>query len=261
MNEEKLKSFIQSFLDARKTGEIESEISHHDLMESYRDWQRKNILDCEKLKNYSDAEFAEIFGEMFDYSDGDASSHALNRGMHFKSTESRIAVRPAFINMVNHIVNSKEERFDLLEELLGPNSRYKVPGIGLHMATTLINALYPDVPPINRTTKEFFANIGEQLPTKISDAQHEVSQFFERVVELSNNELNYDDANHMLWYSSNTDSGRRFMEENFAVTFENKLVTRKKPTKSNKKPQTHEERVAEYAARLQAIHDQSLTGE
>lgn len=257
MNKENLNSLIESYIRAKAAGEFGEVTDYHELMEKNREWQLSNILDVDKLKAYSDSEFAEKFGEMFDYSDGDASSHALNRGMHFKTDESRIEVRPAFERAVEFIVNSDNDRFELLAELLDSNSPYKVFGIGSHMATTLINAKYPDVPPINGTTREFFNNIGEPLPTNISDAQHVVSDFFNEVIELSNGRLNYDDANHMLWYSSNTESGRRFMEQNFNVTFENKIAVRKNKGAARKKALTHEERVAEYFAHLQAIQNQS----
>lgn len=259
MDKEKLVSLIQSFIRAKDSGEFDDEKDYNDLMESYREWQRDNILDYKKLKGYSDAEFVEKFGEMFDYSDGDASSHALNRGMHFKTDESRLAVRSIFENTVGYIINEENDRFELLEEVLDPNSPYKVPGIGTHMATTLINAKYPDVPPINSVTKDFFNNIGEPLPTKLSEAQREVNRFFNEVIELSQGKLNFDDANHILWYTSKVDSGREFMRQNYAVTFENKSLARRRATTKRVKPLTHDERVAEYFKHLQAIQDQAAS--
>ncbi|MBR3256327.1 hypothetical protein IKG10_01515 [Candidatus Saccharibacteria bacterium] len=261
MGKDKLNSLIQSYIRAKESGEFGEETNYNDLMESYREWQRENILDYKKLKGYSDSEFAEKFGEMFDYSDGDASSHALNRGMHFKTDESRLAVRSAFENTVGYIVNPENDRFELLEEVLDTNSPYKVPGIGTHMATTLINAKYPDVPPINSVTKEFFSNIGEPLPAKLSDAQHEVNHLFSEILELSHGKLDFDDANHILWYTSKIESGRAFMRQNYAVTFENKTATRKKSATARKKPLTHEERVADYLAHFQALQNQATEEE
>ncbi len=244
-------------MQAKESGELDEEEQYNELMESYREWQRSNILDYKKLENYSDAEFIQKFGEMFDYSDGDASSHALNRGMHFKSDESRLAVRSVFQNTISYILDEKNDRFLLLEEILSPNSPYKVPGIGPHMATTLINAKYPDVPPINGVTKEFFSNIGEILPTKLSDAQREVNRFFNEIVKLSNGELNFDDANHILWYTIKVESGREFMRQNYGITFENKNSIKRRPKVNRKKTLTHEERVEEFYKHLKAIHEQA----
>ncbi len=267
MNKEKLTNLIQSYIRAKESGELrEEEINsgqpvddkdYHELMESYRKWQLENILDYDKLTHYSDAEFAEKFGEMYDYSDGNASSHALNRGMHFKTDESRIAARPAFEDAVQYINNSPDDRFELLETIDDKNSPHKVYGLGPHMITTLVNAKYPDVPPVNTTTREFFANIGEPLPVKRSEAQRIVSQFFDDVVELSGGKLNYDEANHILWYSKNIESGRRFMEQNYGVTFEKKTRTHRRAA-AHKKALTHEERVAEALAQLRTIHDQAM---
>ena len=255
MNNQKIEGLIQTFIRAKKAGDLDGELNYHELMDNCRKWQLENILDYEKLTHYSDAEFATKFGEMFDYSDGSATSHALNRGMHFKTNESRLAVRSAFENMVSFINNPDNDRFEIIEEILKPNSSFKVPGLGIHIVTTLVNAKYPDVPPINNTTNEFFKNIGEPLPAKLPEAERIVSQFFNDIVELSHGELNIDDANHIFWFSKSIESGRRYMEQNYAVTFENKVVHRK--TTARKKVLTHDEQVAEIYAHLKAIQEQA----
>lgn len=254
MNRQLLEKLIQNFIQAKNSGELGDEQDYNDRMEGYRKWLLENILDYDKLTHYSDAEFAQKFGEMFDHTDGSASSHGLTRGMHFNTTESRLAVRNNFENLIAYITNPDNDRFELLETALDPKSPYKVPGIGAHVLTSLINAKYPDVPPVNGTTKEFFNNIGDPLPTKLSDAQRTVAEFFNEVVELSHGELNYDDANHILWYTKTVASGREFMMENYSVTFENKVPRRRA---SSKKPLTHEERVAEAFAHLKAIQEQA----
>ena len=251
INDEKLKKLIQTYIQAKNSGELGDEENYHERMESYRKWQLENILDYDKLTHYSDEEFATKFGEMFDYSDGAGNSRSRNRIIHFKTDESRLAVRQKFEQMIHFILDPNNDPFTLLEKILEPNSEYKVPGIGEHMTTTFINAKYPNVPPINSSTKKFFANIGEPLPVKCSDAQHIVNEFFNDVVEYSNGELTYDDANHICWYSSKIESGRRFMEQYYSVTFENKLV-------HHRARADQEETVDDIYARLMAIHEQAI---
>lgn len=256
LNNQNLNDLVQNFINARKSGELDEFSNYHELMEGYRAWQRENILDLDKLKGYSDAEYAEVFGEMFDNSDGTASSHSLNRGMHFKSDESRLAVRRQFENMVGFIVDKENDRFELLSEIKKPDSPYKVPGIGDHIITTLVNAMYPDVPPVNGTTREFFANIGEPLPTSDTEAQRIVSDLFKRIVDTSHDELNFDDANMILWFTRTCDSGRKFMEDRFNATFENK-VRKGRTRAASRKVLTHDEQVAEIYAHLKAIQEQA----
>ena len=181
------------------------------LMEQYRAWQRENILDYDKLVNYSDEEFVKVFGEMFDHADGTPSSHGLARGMHFNTPESRLEVRKQFEKAVKHILDSEEKRFELLDEILGKDSEYRVPGLGKHMMTTLINAAYPDVPPINGTTVEFFKAIGRPLAAGLTEQQKEVSEFFDEMVELSGGDMTPDDVNLMFWYAKTNQTGENYM--------------------------------------------------
>ena len=256
MNNDILLNLIQTYIRAKASGELEDETFHNEKIEAYRTWLCENILDYDKLKNYSDNEFATKFGEMYDHTDGTASSHALNRGMHFKSDESRIKIRNQFENLISFINNPDNDRYELLENI---NSRkdLKIFGLGDHIVTSLINAKYPEVPPVNATTKTFFSNIGEPLPSNISESQRIVGDFMNNVVNLSNNELTLDDANHLFWYTKDIDSGRNFMKQNFGVTFENKLRRRSART-THKTPKTREEILAETIAHLQAIHDQAM---
>lgn len=255
--QEKMRGLIQAYIKAKQARALEDENDYDLKIDRYRKWQCENILDLEKLKNYSDAEFAQKFGEMFDFSDGSESAHGLARGMHFKTDEKRLAIRTAFENLIGYINDHEDNRFELLEEVLSPTSPYKVPGLGIHMVTTLINAKYPDVPPINETTKDFFKNIGEPLPTKISAAQLVVRDFFENMLSLANDELNLDDVNHICWFSKTIDSGREYMAQNFPGTFDNTNRPRRISRVARKRILTPEERHAEILARLESIHKQA----
>lgn len=249
----KMQGLIEAYQKAKASGELGNETNYDAKMENYRKWQRENILDLEKLHNYSDAEFAEKFGEMYDYTDGTNSAHARAR-MHFSTTEKRLAVRNSFENLVGYINDHENDRFMLLEEVLNPESPYKVLGIGPHIATALINAKYPDVPPINEVTKDFFRNIGEALPTEISNQQRMVNEFFADMKALSNDELTLDDINHICWYSKTIPSGRAFMKSNFPSTFNDEGEPRR-TTNRRKKHLTREEQIAERIAELEAIRN------
>lgn len=251
----KLKSLIDAYQTSKASGELEEETEYGARMESYRKWLRENILDLEKLHNYSDADFSEKFGELFDYVDGNPG---LTRGMHFKSNEKRLEVRTQFENMVGFINGHENDRYSLLDEILNPNSAYKVPGLGKHVVTALINAKYPDVPPINATTRDFFKNIGETLPTETSEQQREVNQFFTDMKALSNDELTLDDINHICWYTKNIPSGISFMESNFPSTYEREDRPRRASVSRKKKHMTREEQLAARIAELEAIRNRSI---
>ena len=246
---DKMQGLIDAYLRAKQSGELEEETSYGDKIEAIRKWQRENILDLNKLKNYSDEEFAEKFGEMFDHTDGSVSMHNLAK-MRFSKIEKRLAVRNQFENLVGYITSHENDRFELLEEILNPTSPYKVSGLGSHIATTLINSEYPDVPPINETTKEFFRNIDEPLPLNITEQQREVNRFFAEMNDL-NNELTLDDINHICWYSKTIPSGREFMKANFPATFKSEEHPRRT---TRRKRMTREEQMAARLAELQAIN-------
>ena len=255
MNNDILSNLIQSYIHAKDLGEFDDETYYHEKIEGYREWLQKNILDYDKLANYSDSEFILKFEQMYDHTDGSASSHALNLGMHFKSPESRLEIRDKFQSMIVYINNPENDRFKLLEDIR-TNDSIKVPGLGNHVITSLINAKYPDVPPVNGTTKEFFSNIGEPLPSNISESQRIVKEFIDSAINLSNDKLNLDDGNHIFWYVKEVDSGRAFMKNNFNVIYTE--PTRKQKRLARKKALTEEEKLAEAIARLQAVHDQAM---
>ena len=255
MNNDILSNLIQSYIRAKEAGEFDDETYYHEKMEAYRKWLRENILDYNKLTNYSDPEFAIKFGEMYEHTDGGASSHALNRGMHFKTPESRIRTRAKFESMIAYINNPKNDRFELLNNIRNTES-LKVSGLGDHIISSLINAKYPEVAPVNTTTKEFFNNIGEPLPSNISKSQHRVNEFIDNVVNLSNDELTLDDGNHIFWYAKEVDSGREFMKNNFNVIYTE--PTRRQKRLARKKNLTPEEKLAATIAHLQAVHDQAM---
>ena len=191
---------------------------YSELMGKYRIWQRENILDYDKLTNYSDEQYAKVFWEMWDYSDGSLNSHNRVRGHYFKTPEQRLEVRARFEKTIKHIVESSENRFELLEEILDKNSGYKISGLGSHIMTTLVNAQYSDIPVINETTAAFFRRIGWAFPSRLSEQQRAVSEFFNEMVSLSNDELTFDDINLMLWFATTNESAKAYMDENFPNT-------------------------------------------
>lgn len=254
--QEKLRGLIDEYIKARDARQLEDENDYCEKIAGYRKWLNENILDINKLKNYSDEEFARKFGEMFDYMDGGNSVRGLTRGMHFNSDDRRLAVRSSFENMISYICNESNDHFVMLDEVLNPNSPYKVPGLGSHVATALINAKYPDVPPINATTKEFFKNIGDPLPNERERQQQVVRDFFADMKNLSDSKLTNDDINHIFWYSKTIDSGRDYMMRNFPETFDNTVRVRRSRG-PRKRIMTREERIAERIAELQAIQNQA----
>ena len=252
---EKMHGLIVTYLKAKQSGELDEEIDFCARMENNRTWLRDNILNLEKLKNYADDEYAKKFGEMFDYTDGSASANGLARGMHFSTNEKRLAVRTQFENLIGYITNQDNDRFAMLEEALNPNSPYKVPGLGRHMVSALINAAYPEVPSINNTTEDFFRNIGEPLPTGLSNQQRTVGNFFAEMKDLDN-ELTLDDVDHICWYSKTIPSGREYMQSNFPGTFNSEDAPRHRTGRRAKKL-TPEEQLAARIAELQAIQNQA----
>lgn len=255
MNNEVLKSLIQSYIRAKDLGEFDDETYYHEKIDGYRDWLRENILDLDKLKSYSDAEYVSKFEQMYNHTDGGASSHALNLGMHFKSPESRLEIRDKFESVIAYINDPKNDCFKLLEDIRTDVS-LKVPGLGDHIISSLINAKYPEVAPVNGTTKEFFSNIGEPLPSNISESQHIVNEFINNVISLSNGQLTLDDGNHIFWFAKEVDSGHEFMKNHFNVIYTE--PTRKQKRLARKKVLTEEEKLAEAIAHLQAVHDQAM---
>lgn len=249
----KMKGLIDAYLKAKQTDELGEEIDFNIRMENNRAWLKENILNLEKLKNYSDTEFAEIFGEMFDHTDGDPRSNSFYRGMHFSTNEKRLAVRDKFESMIGYIANHNNDSFDMLKETIESTGSYKVPELGEHMVSALINAEYPDVPSANMVTKDFFNNIGEPLPTELLAKHREVREFFKDMQAL-NNDLTLDDIDHIFWYSKNVDSGRNFMLSNFPTTFNDEDNTRKRAARHRRaKKMTPEEQLAARIAELQAI--------
>lgn len=235
--ESKMQGLISAYLEAKKSGKLGEETYYGERMERYREWQRTNILDYDKLTGYSDEDFVQIFGEMFDNSDGSVSSHNLARGMHFKTAEKRLTVRQQFEGLIRYIIDPNNDRFKLLEEVLDTSSPYKVPGLGSHSLTTLINSQYPDVPPVNGTTKAFFRNIGLSFPSKLPEQQRAACQFFAEMVALSGGTLTLDDVNLICWFSKEIESGANYMRQAFPDTFEKRLrkkSTNKKPADKNK---------------------------
>lgn len=254
--EDKMKGLIDAYLKAKQTDELGEEIAFNDRMKNNRAWLKDNILNLEKLKNYSDAEFAEKFGEMFDHTNGSASANARARGMYFNTNEKRLAVRNQFENMVGYIVNHDGDHFDIVAEVTAENSAYGVHGIGPHMASALVNAEYPDVPAVNTDTKDFFRNIGEPLPKEMAKQQHEVGKFFADMLAL-NSELTLDDVDHICWYSKTIPSGCEYMMSNFPTTFVSENNTRRNTTRRRAKKMTPEEQLAARIAELQAIQARS----
>lgn len=259
MDKDRLETLVQTYINAKKSDEFgEREISYCDLMESYRKWLRENILDYKKLTNYSDAEFSEKFGEMYLHTDGAPNHNNRNLRMHFNSSESRIAIRSRFEKLIDYILNYEGDKIEILEKLADPDGRYKIKGIGEHILSSLISAKYPEVPPINGTSREFFDNIGDPLPANYTDGLRTIAEFFEDVIKLSNGELGSDDANHIFWYSKNIESGRRFMELNYQTTFEKKAKKKNPLSKNRKKILSYEEEFDVGYADLMAVHEAAM---
>lgn len=255
MNNDTLSTLIASYIRAKDAGEFEDETYYHEKIEDYRKWLRENILDYTKLTNYSDSEYIIKFGEMYEHTDGGASSHALNRGMHFKSPESRLEVRSKFESMIAYINDPENDRFELLDNIDNTES-LAIKGLGDHIISSLINAKYPEVAPVNTTTREFFKNINNPLPISKSKSQHIVNDFINNVVSLSDGKLTFDDGNHIFWYAKEVDSGREFMKNHFNIIYTE--PTRRQKRLARKKNLTPEEKLAEAIAQLQAIHDQAM---
>ena len=175
--------------------------------------------------------------------------------MHFKSPESRLKSRSKFESIVAYINDPKNDRFELLDDINNTES-LKIKGLGDHIISSLINAKYPEVAPVNTTTREFFKNINAPLPMNKSEAQHIVNEFINDVISLSNGKLTLDDGNHIFWYTEKVDSGREFMKNHFNVIYTE--PTHRQKRLARKKNLTPEEKLAATIAELQAIHDRAM---
>lgn len=257
--EEKIKSLVESYLDAHARGEFDndpSEQRYHDLVQERQGWLRENILDHEKLTKYTDEEFTKKFDEMFDHIEGGDNIHHRMRGVFKKASGDPLKVRQKFENVVALINDPRTDRFELLATMEGPDSEYNIKGLGSNTLTGLVNAKYDDVPPINDTTKIFFASIGLEFPTGISKQQRTTYDLFKKMIELSDGKIDFIHANHVCWYTRQVDSGIAFMRKNFGATYvepgERAKVQRRKQNL------TLEEQKNDLVAHLQAIHDQAM---
>ena len=255
-----ISGLIDAYLAAKQNDELGEEADYHERVEGYRTWLRDNILDYAK-HNYSDQEFAQKFGEMFEHTYLKKGLRNLTIKRYFETDTDRIAIRDNFEALIDRINDPEQDRFALYQDLTDPKSPYQIKGIGQSLITLLINAKYPDLLPLHSTTEDFFAAIDEPLDTDPKKRQHELHQFVEDMIKLSGSKIDYDDANLIFWYVFNVESGQDYMRAHFSDTyrevFENRAKGTKTPHRCVKKILSPEERLAEIRAELQAVHDQA----
>lgn len=263
----KISGLIQTYLISKKNGQLGVESNFHERMEGYREWLRDNILNYAE-HNYTDSEFADKFLEMFEHTYISKGLNKLNMERNFKTAEDCIKVRKPFERIIDRINDPNQDRMALYQELTNLSSEDKIKGIGQSMLTALINAKYPDIPPINTPTKEFFEAIGEPLDADLYECQCQIYEFTHDMIKLSDGALNLDDANLIYWYIFNVEAGINYMERHFHDSYEKALEKRSSTADGKAKPKRRmakkllspEERLAELRAELQEAHDQAKLG-
>lgn len=257
---QKLANLVQAYLSAWHKGEFDDdpdEVRYHDLIKERHEWLRENILDLEKLRGYTEAEFEQKFYEMIGHTEGSNSIHARTKGVFKKCNPDIKTIRTQFENIIAFITSPRVDRFAALEKVEDKNGEYNIKGLGHNTLTALMNAQYPDVPIVNNVTEIFFKSIDQELPKNITDKQRVVHEIFAEMVKSANGEIDFIDANHVCWYTQKVDSGIDFMKVNFPATYIAPATEPRKTTSRRKRPLTPEEMRAEAIARLQAVHDQA----
>lgn len=257
--EQKIANLVQAYLTAWRRGEFDDdpdEVRYRDLIKERHDWLRENILDLEKLRGYTDAEFEQKIYEMIDHTEGSNSIHARTKGVFKKYNPETRDVRAQFENIIAFITSPRVDRFAALEKVEDEHGEYNIKGLGHNTLTALMNAQYPDVPIVNNVTEVFFKSIGIKLPKNITEKQRAVHEIFAEMIASANGEIDFIDANHVCWYTQKIDSGIDFMKANFPGTYIEPTTETRRTTSRTHKP-TPEEQYRALVARLQAVHDRA----
>lgn len=257
--EQKIANLVQSYLTAWRRGEFDDdpdEVRYHDLIKERHDWLKENILNLEKLRGYTDAEFEQKFYEMIDHTEGSNSIHARTKGVFKKYNPDIKAVRTRFENIIAFITSPRVDKFAALEKVEDANGEYNIKGLGHNTLTALINAQEPEVPIVNNVTDIFFKSVGIKLPKAITEKQRAVHEVFAEMVKSANGEVDFIDANHVCWYTQKVDSGIEFMKVNFPATYIEPTTEARRTTGRTRKL-TPEEQYKALVARLQAVHNQA----
>lgn len=258
--DDKLANLAQAYLKAWRSGEFDNdpnEVRYRELINERQEWLRNNIIDTEKLRSYTDAEFEEKIYEMINHTEGGNSTHARVRGKFRSFNPDITAVRKKFENIINFINNPKIDKFEIIATFDKKEDVYNIKGLGDNSLTALVNAKYPEVPIVNNATEIFFKSIGMDLPKKGAERQKMVHEIFSDMIKSANDEIDFIDANHICWYTQKVDSGIEFMKVNFPATYIEPDSQPRKVGRVRRRKLTPEEEREELIKHLTEIHEQA----
>ena len=263
----RMSGLIDAYLISKKNNQLGVESNFHERMEGYREWLRDNILNYAE-HNYTDAEFADKFLDMFNHTYIYTGFYKINVQSLYGPEENRIAIRQSFEHIIDRINNPDQDPISIYQELTSADFPDQIELISSGLITALINAKHPDIPPINNPTEDFFVAIDEPLPKDPVERLRQIYEFTKDMINLSDGKLNLDDVNLIFWYIFKVEAGQNYMQNHFHDSYEKALAGQAKSANGSGKPKRRtakkilspEERLAKLRAELQEAHDQAKLG-